>query len=359
MKYLVVQDWSNTRGNHAGMEHMCDLLVERWPNEYTKICKGEPSPIIKRENILLRKLLGRYDKYIHSKKWKEEYMQLCKVMFESLKSGDEVFLLEYNWPATSQLEIAKYIKKNFTGIRIHALSHITPTLFRQLHYEKLIKSWSQYVDTELTMGTGLSSYFEKCGVENSRISTGFHYVDNNYYTINEKDIQLKERPTIIVMGALQRNYSLLADIVNCTPEVDWIICKGRKKVEHLFFGENIRLVGYVPEDDLRSLMAESDASLNVFEDTVGSNVITTSLAMGLAIIVSDVGSIRDHVDESCGIFCKNNVEDFVVAIKRFAKSPDRIVSMRKAALKRTTAITIDKVYEWFSLLTTKCCDEKR
>ena len=34
MKYLIVQDWPSTHGNHAGMKHMCDLLVERYPNEY-------------------------------------------------------------------------------------------------------------------------------------------------------------------------------------------------------------------------------------------------------------------------------------------------------------------------------------
>lgn len=45
-------------------------------------------------------------------------------------------------------------------------------------------------------------------------------------------------------------------------------------------------------------MAKADLSLNVMEDTVGSNVITTSMAMGLGLIVTDVGSIRDYCDES-------------------------------------------------------------
>ena len=37
MNYLIVQQWPNTKGNHAGMSHMCDLLVKNHPKEYRKI----------------------------------------------------------------------------------------------------------------------------------------------------------------------------------------------------------------------------------------------------------------------------------------------------------------------------------
>ena len=36
-------------------------------------------------------------------------------------------------------------------------------------------------------------------------------------------------------------------------------------------------------------MNDSDISLNVMKDTIGSNVICTSMATGLAMVVSDVG----------------------------------------------------------------------
>lgn len=350
MKYLIVQDWSNTRGNHAGMEHMCDMLVERWPDQYTKICKKEPRQLPHRSREIIGKILHRYDRYKFKREWVADYMCLCRPMFEKLKVGDEVFLLEYNWPATSQLEIAKYIKKHFCDVKIRVLSHLTPTQFARQHAENYIAEWSKYVDTEMTMGSELSKYLISCGVLASKISTGFHYVDDAYYYKSPDNISVKERLTIIAIGALQRDFHLLSEIVNNTPCVDWIICKGKKNVEDLFTGSNVRLVGYVPEDELRQLMAEADASLNVLEDTVGSNVITTSLAMGLAIIVSDVGSIRDHVDERCAIFCQNNANAFIDAIKFFSKNPDRIVEMRKNALMKVNNITISKVNDWFSSL---------
>ena len=42
MKYLIVQDWLSTHGNHAGMKHMCDLLVTKYPDEYKMFVKECP-----------------------------------------------------------------------------------------------------------------------------------------------------------------------------------------------------------------------------------------------------------------------------------------------------------------------------
>lgn len=42
MKYLIVQDWQSTHGNHAGMKHMCDLLVANYPDEYKMFVKECP-----------------------------------------------------------------------------------------------------------------------------------------------------------------------------------------------------------------------------------------------------------------------------------------------------------------------------
>lgn len=350
MKYLIVQDWNSTHGNHAGMVHMCNLLVERWPEKYTKICKSQPTPITPRGNWLTRKINCRIDRYRFRKAWLKDYMSICQDMFHRLQTGDEVFLLEYNWPGASQYELAKYIRENYPGVKIRTLSHITPTLFSRKKANRYIYQWSKVVDTEMTMGSGLTDYLRSCGVPDEKLSTGFHYVDNDYYHLSIDEIQLKERPTIIAIGALQRDFSLLADIANNTPNVNWIICKGRKDVDSYFHGNNIRLVGFVPEDELRDLMRQSDFSINVLEDTVGSNVITTSLAMGLGLIVSDVGSIRDHVDDKCAVFCENTKESFIQAINSLANDPQRIVSMRKASLERVNNITIDKVNNWFSNL---------
>lgn len=352
MKYLVVQEWGNTKGNHAGMVHMCDLLVAQYPEIYEKV----EIPLFawtaaKKRGRILGHLLRIYDTQKAYRHYVNTMMEVCSSMLNRLSASDEVFLLEYNWKETPQVELAKYIRNHFKGVRIHALSHLTPTYFRTwLQPLSYLKEWSKYVDTELTMGKDLSLFLESQGVEGNMISTGFHYVDNVYYDKDETKICPKERMTIIAMGGLQRDFTLLSDIVNSTPEVDWIICQGRKHLDNYFHGENVRLVGFVPEDELKALMDASDASINVMEDTVGSNVITTSLAMGLVVIASKVGSIGDYVDEHCGCLCQNTKDSFVEAIRQLAANPMRVVTMRQASYQRSKLYSIEKLHSWFSNL---------
>ena len=87
-------------------------------------------------------------------------------------------------------------------------------------------------------------------------------------------------------------------------------------------------------------MSRADISLNVLEDTVGSNVITTSMAMGLAIVVSDVGSIHDYCSERNALFCENNSKSFIEAINRLSKDEDILISMRKNAYRKSNDFRI-------------------
>ena len=212
----------------------------------------------------------------------------------------------------------------------------------------MIREWSLHVDKMLTLGSSLSSYFIQCGIPGDKISTGFHYVDTNYYTPQRK-VLVGERVKVISMGALQRDFDTLVKIIKQTPHIEYIICKGYKNVDSLFRGlQNVTLKGYVPEDELRELMNEADLSLNILEDTVGSNVITTSMAMGLGIIVSDVGSIRDYCDVDNAVFCSNNVESFVSAINELSFDKYRIEQMKKESLRKVQKFQIKNVHEWFS-----------
>lgn len=350
MRYLIVQDWDNTHGNHAGMVHMCRLLCEKYPNDYITIVKDCPQPIKIRSNKFLQKLLGWYDKMIFRRKYVRDYMRICQDMFSSLKDGDEVFLLEYNWPMTSQYELACYLKKHFHGVKTYALSHLTPSYFeRQNNIRKEILKWDRPIDKHLTFGTSLTNYFQKVGIKGDKISTGLHYVDLDYY----KKVVVDVNPsiTVISIGALQRDFNLLANIVKGCNEVNWIICKGRKNIDDLFMGlENVQLVGYVDEAELRRLMSVSDLSLNVLEDTIGSNVIATSMAMGLGLIVSNVGSIHDYCDESNAVFCDNRMDSFISAIKDLSSKRERVLAMRKHSLDKAAFLDIKYTNNWFNTL---------
>ena len=115
--------------------------------------------------------------------------------------------------------------------------------------------------------------------------------------------------------------------------VDFVICQGLSDMSSYFCGcKNVRLIPFVSEIELRQLMMESDVSLNVMEDTVGSNVVVTSLAMGLAMICSDVGSIRDYCTEENSVFCDNaDPDSFSRAVQKLSLNRDVLNKMRQSS----------------------------
>lgn len=356
MKYLIVQDWRSTHGNHAGMKHMCDLLVAQYPDEYKMFVKECPRtwkpPRTFMEKICWR-LYGKYAKEHYLKKtYPREYLKLCIPMFSKLKDEDEVFLLEYILPWASQYELACCIRKEYPNVKIYALSHLTCKYFDEMTASEpdLVQKWAKPVDKLLTLGSSLSSYFEKAGIPKEKISTGFHYVDSEYYH-KQTEMKVHSPLRVIMMGALQRDYSLLAEVVSKCPNIHWIICKGRKNVDDLFpSSDNIELKGYLSEDELRDQMDRADVSLNIMEDTIGSNVITTSMAMGLAMIVTDVGSIRDYCDDSNALFCKIEKDDIASAIQFLSSHRDIVQQMKKSSKNKSNSFSIINIHSWLSNL---------
>lgn len=351
MKYLIVQEWANTKDNHAGMKHMCDLLCQRYPENYKMFVK--PMPIaFPRESNKFKNKINFHKRYIYQKLiYPVQYWLLCKSMFKELKSGDSVFLLEFLTTDYSQLELAKYVRRFFPHVNVYALTHLTPSYYSGYKAPRqMILNWISYVDKVLTLGNSLSFFLRDIGVPAEKISTGLHYVDTDYYSPFKNQAK-GERIKIISMGTLQRDYNLLDEIVRKTPYIDWIICCGRKKVDGLFSDSpNVLLKGFLLEDELRELMGKADLSLNVLEDTVGSNVITTSMSMGLGIIVSDVGSIHDYCGEDNAVFCDNNSQSFIDAIHTLSKNKQKIEQMKIASLARVDKLRIESVHQWFSSL---------
>lgn len=356
MRYLIAQQWPNLEGNHAGYPHICKLLQEKYPSKYKLIELESPASYDHNcSNSSIKRLFFQFDKIFNRKYYFHYLKQKCGSMLRSLKSGDEVFLLEYNLDATPQYDFALYIKKHYKDVKIYAMTHLTPSYLEQNRYGKnKILLQSQPIDVNITLGSSLSEYFSSLGISNNKISTGFHAVDTKYY--RKDQIVANKKLTIISIGALQRNFELLSQIVRRVEDVNWIICAGKKNVSHLFENcKNVEIRGFMPEDELRDVMDSADFSLNVLDDTIGSNVITTSLAMGLGLFVSDVGSIRDYCDETNAFFCENNAESFVSAINRVKSSPEMIINMRISSLSKSKSLSIENTDKWFDGLSNNSC----
>ena len=141
-----------------------------------------------------------------------------------------------------------------------------------------------------------------------------------------------------------RNTKLLLQIVLSNPDIHFYICQGLHNLSSVFTTPNVTLIPFVEESELRNYMYNSDISLNVMYDTIGSNVIVTSMGMGLGMICSDVGSIRDYCDENNTIFC-NSLDDFNNALNLLTSDSAKLESFRKSAyMKAKGSFSIENFY---------------
>lgn len=341
MIYLVCQEWKSTKGNHAGMKHMCDMICEL-DNEFKAIVLPEIKLKHNPKNQVLRNLniLLFYYSRIYFHNFKTIFNLLKKA-----KKGDEIILLEYLHKSIRQYVIAKYLRKFRKGIKISSLQHLTPSVLKSSIPPIRIKKELSYIDKVYTLGTSLSSYLTEIGINPNIIRMFPHYVDNVFYH-REKPISQTEDVKIICQGNLQRNFDLLRTIVDSCPSITFTILAGRNNSISTIFSNcsNVRLLPYLSEEDLRNEMLNATVSLNVMEDTVGSNVITTSMAMGHAMIVSDVGSIRDYCTPQNAYFCKT-ASDFINAINNLATDKKQLFQMRVNSLQTSKQFEIGYIIE--------------
>ncbi|MGY3213769.1 glycosyltransferase [Mucilaginibacter sp. HD30] len=334
MRYFVVQDWETTKANHAGMAHLCKSIKKLDP---------ENVKIIVVPHIVFNKG-GRLGKDLQNLL----YSFISIYVAIRIKKNDKLFLMEYFSEYVEQYRISKMCRRLSKKIRIYALAHHTPEELDLLFpNDKEICKQTQVLDKLLTLGSSLTAYFIKRGVSPEKMVTTFHYVDVDYYNSNNiKTQQIITRLNAIIIGNVKRNYHLLYEVFVNTPGVHFTFCISKQTISDEFRKlKNVSIVGYVSEDKLKSLMAEADVSLNVLYYTVGSNAITTSMAMGLVVVANDVGSIRDYCNEDNSILCDNDSASFSKALNYLQKNTDVLISKKTAAVKAAQTLSIENFYQ--------------
>jgi glycosyltransferase involved in cell wall biosynthesis len=259
------------------------------------------------------------------------------------KQCDTVILMEYLTPRINQELTAKVIKFLRPRLYLRSMIHLSGSHLMEYFSSAYIRNSCGVVDDIIVLGSTLKDFLVEVGVDGKKVSVTHHYVDHTFYypsNFNRKG----EKLTVICQGNIKRNYSLLNQIISECPDVRFIICQGVLKLEAEFgMLHNVQLYGYLSEEELLRLMQDSDVSLNVLEDTIGSNVITTSMAVGLVMVVSDVGSIRDYLDEECAFLCSSKL-DFVKALNELSSNNSLVSEMKERAFLRSKVFHIDIQY---------------
>lgn len=324
--YLICIAWSNTKGNHAGMLYLAEQMKKRLPFEIELISiPVRGSWFLQPFYRILNVLIAFYLRF-------------------KVRDTDAVFLMEYLLPVCEQSDIAKILKNK---CRVLALAHMIPRRIEQFYTQRQIQQKIDLVDKLLVLGSSLNTFFQSKGVLEKKIVTTFHYVDTDFYY--PKATLEHKRLSVICMGNMERDYIKLKELIRNLPTVQFKICMGVKDLTSTFADiPNVELYGYMEEQMLRDLMCESDVSLNFMYDTVGSNVITTSLAVGLIVLASDVGSIGDYVTHGKDGFLFEDTNDALKYLQCLDGNTTLRNEMKCNARTKAQQINLEHYCEWFT-----------
>lgn len=316
--YILTAVWPNTRDNHAGMYHLARSIRERAPWKVR---------IVKIPTRWLYVMFWVYRLYI---------IVIALGLRLRVRKNDTVWLMEYLLRTVQQSDAAAILKGHCNVI---GTAHLVGKRLDKHYSRSSMLRRIGNLDRLYVLGNSLRDYFLQRGANPELVHTTFHYVDDDYYTPGAPTSDTG-RLRAIAMGNMERDFDTLYEIVRLSPEIDFTICLGMNKTDRFDSFPNVRTVGFVPEEELRSLMQEADVSLNTMYDTIGSNVITTSLACGLPVVASRVGSIADYVTEGKeGIFFDTALEG-ADALARLDRDRPLVREMSASARRKAQSMSI-------------------
>ncbi|GHV96389.1 hypothetical protein AGMMS50293_27090 [Spirochaetia bacterium] len=333
--FIINARWLSTKDNHTGMYYLAKKMAKKYPYFAQVIAVPELHEFWKKGELYnkINTLILYYIKLIAGK-------------------DDTVFLMEYFFDGT--LDQTYLSMKLHNRVKLVALAHLVPARVAQSFSGEDILRGTSCLDKLLVFGSALRNYYLQKGVSETKVISTYHYVDNNYYRIKQRDKKTDGPLTVIAMGNVERNFDQLFEIIRETPDIRYKIFRGMNVSldERCANFPNVNLYKHVEEDDLRRLMHESDVSLNVMNDVVGSNVVSTSLSCGLAMVCSDVGSIRDYVDPESGILFTNTSEA-IEGLWRLNNDRNFLHSLQLKSLQKSNEIDMEPWTRWLSEFLTK------
>lgn len=332
MIYLFYTKWPITKDNHAGFGYLSKKLAELYPSEFYAIELPQRHPI-KIPESLAERIRNQFFLRLNYR-YLTKYVRLFKKVYKPDR-GDTIISTEYLVKGVhSHYPLINAFRKSQINYKIAAFVHYTPEELRSFSSKEL-KKWISKLDRTFTLGSTLTKYLSDRGGD-LEIRTTFHYVDDYYFNT---DIGKCEY-SVLVQGTHQRDNETLLKIVKGCPDVKFNICTAGHDLSRYFNFPNVRLYGYLRESELRDLMFSNSVSLNVMKDTIGSNAIVCSMAAGQAMIVTDVGSIRDYCSEKNAFFCKA-IKDYIDAIHLLKNDCNLLQNKRRLSNTMADAFKIE------------------
>lgn len=215
------------------------------------------------------------------------------------------------------------------------------------------------LDRVVVVGSSQIAFFEPI-VGRERISLVPHGINTSVFAPRANGTRGKHYPAhfmCLFVGMHLRDFDVLRKVIArmaiIEPTVRFVLVTAPDLVPDLQALPNCEIRTSVCEAELVELYQSANVLLLPLMDCTANNTVLEGLSCGTPVIVTDVGSIRDYVDESCGVLIPPNdpsaMADAVLDLLRDEERRRELaVGARQHALQYdwgTVAGSMRRVYE--------------
>lgn len=175
-----------------------------------------------------------------------------------------------------------------------------------------------------------------------------HGVDTDFFRPSDEIAGSDQKRTILTVGTNYRDIELHLSVIKAIngsrigSNVEFQIIGEPRFLETYSGIDNVHFYSGISDYDLLQKYRHADVLLMPLLETTANNGVLEAMACGIPIVITDVGGIRDYVDESCAVFCPpHEFQCMVQALEVLINDEGKCKSLGQAA--RDKAV---KVFSW-------------
>lgn len=279
---------------HSGYSRLAEYGKEYFNADVIKVAKPLPKTII-RERFLRRLSKGTpgYDRAAMAAE--------LNAIRHILK--DRNYIYHFLYGETTYRYSGKF--NNYRQNRIVATFHQPPEgIQKAVEINWHIKQLSAII----CVGSSQQEYFAD-KFDPAKIFVVPLGIDTQFYT-PPLDYDLRDPNLCLIVGENYRDFSTLRGVIELIlfrrPSTKFMVITSPNSSKLLGQHSNIYCKSSVPESELIDYYRTASIMVSPMLDTTANNAILESLACGLPIVATDVGSIRDYLTPDCAVLVPLN-----------------------------------------------------
>lgn len=275
---------------HSGYSRLPEFGVKLFDAEVIRVSKPLPRFLIRER--MLWKLAAGTPGYTRAAMAAE-----LQVAWKMAREQDSIFHFLYG--ETTYHYAGKL--NNYHNNRLVATFHLPPVGIKQaVQIDWHLKQLSAAV----VVGRSQQEYLGSI-IGHERVFFAPLGVDVEYYTPPDS-FESRDPNLCVIVGENYRDFPTMRGVIELVaymrPQTQFVAVIPEKAHNLIGRHPNLTLLSGVPEDDLLRFYRSASLLVLPLKDATANNAVLEGLACGLPLVVTDVGSTRDYVDDDSAAF---------------------------------------------------------